>query len=143
MESIADNIKIDKALNANVVNNDTDGTSVGIRTRDYVQNAFWVFIGISGDTLSGTVKLIPTLQESLDSTNGSDGAWTAVAAADIKVTTFAMVDDPAEDDVQQYAEYQGDAPWIRVLIDTTGTHTVGTPITVVSVQTTGRNLPPA
>lgn len=143
MESFFDNFKASRVIPAIVGNNDTEGTGVGVRVRDYKLNAFIVDVGISGDTLSGSVKLQPILKESSDSTDGSDGTWTAVAAADMNASTLALVDDAAEDDVLQIVEYKGDAPWVRVDIDFTGTHTNGIPVAAYVIQGIPRNAPPA
>lgn len=143
MEDFLSNFKVTEIINAIVGNNDTEGLSIGVKVTDYKLNAFGVSIGVSGDTLSGSVKLIPVLKESADSTNGVDGTWTAVDSTDISNSTFALVDDPAEDAVYQVAEYKGDKPWVLVQIDFTGTHTSGTPIQAIAIQGISRKAPPA
>src|ERR1041385_678172 len=134
MNSFFDNFKITEIINAIVGNNDTEGLSIGVNVTNYKLNAFAVSIGVSGDTLSGSVKLQPVLKESSDSTNGVDGTWTAVDSTDIVGSTFAPVDDAAEDAVYQIAEYKGDKPWVLVQVDFTGTHTNGTPIQAIAIQ---------
>lgn len=124
MNSFLDNFRIVKSLDA-VVTDDTEGTGVGVEVK-LSQLAVVIFnIGVSGDTLSGSVKLEPKLQESNDSTDGVDGTWATVDPSNLLASTLSLIDDPAEDDVIQVAEYKGDKGWIRPFVDMTGTHTNG------------------
>lgn len=128
--SLLDGIKITRALKAKIVNDDTEGTGVEIDTQGFDGCAFALDLGISGDTLSGSVKFLAEVQES--DTAGS--GHTTVAAADLVNSTLALVDDPAEDDVLQVVEYVGSKRYVRLFIDTTGTHTVGTPMSAICIQ---------
>jgi hypothetical protein len=128
MRSRKDTTKVVATLTPNVVNDDTDGTGVGVDLRGYGSALVVCHVGVSGDTLSGSVKLLPTLQES----NTLASGYTDVAAAEID-GAFTLVDDAAEDPAVQVVSYLGDSRYVRVLIDTTGTHTVGTPCSAVVV----------
>src|SRR5262245_38578217 len=101
-KSNAHELAITKSITPNVLNNDTDGTGTGVDLRGYGSALAIVHIGVSGDTLSGSVKLLPVLQES--DTLGS--GYTDVAAGDID-GAFTLVDDAAEDDVVQVVGYLG------------------------------------
>lgn len=128
MQSQESVLSVAQTISAILGNNTTEGTGVGVDLRGY-DAALAVFqCGISGDTLSGTVKLQAALEESADNTT-----FTAVAAADLE-GSFALIDDPAEDDVIQVVGYMGSKRYLRVLVTFTGTHTVGTPISAAIVR---------
>lgn len=118
-----------KSITPNVGNNDTDGTGTGVDLKGYESASVVFCIGVSGDTLSGTVYMTPKVQESdSPSTNFTD-----VAAADLD-GTLTVVDDAAEDDVVQSVDYLGSKRYIRAFVDFEGTHTTGTPIAAVVLR---------
>lgn len=134
MRDLHNNIAVVEALETIVVNNDTEGTGAVVDLKGYESAEMIVAVGQSGDTLSGAVKFDLFLQHG-DLANGSDQA--AVTQADCIGTApaglFATVDDPAEDGAVFRIGYKGSKRYIRVFIDTTGTHTNGTPIGAVAV----------
>ena len=142
-QNLADNIFAAKSIEANVVNDDTDGTGVGFDCSPFTEVLAIVDVGVSGDTLSGSVKFQPTLQESDSLASG----YTAVDSSDYYTpawaTAFGLVDDPAEDAVLMAAVYKGDKKYIRVLDDTTGTHTAGTPVSAIFIGFRPRSAPKA
>lgn len=97
-------------------------------------------IGVSGDTLSGSVSIELRLEES----DVSGSGFTAVADEDIilkdgalsgaAVGTFAVIDDPAEDDQVYKVGYRGHKRFVRAVVDFIGTHTNGTPISFTAVR---------
>ena len=102
-----------------------------------------VAVGESGDTLSGSVYIELELQESDD-----DSTYTACANADItnsvtgtNVGTFALIDAAAEDDVVKMCKYLGNKQYVKVNVNVTGTHTNGTPIGVLALQSGENYLP--
>lgn len=132
-------VKVVQVLTPNVVNDDTDGTAGAAADMKGYESALLVAqIGVSGDTLSGSVKLIPVAMESDSPTSG----FTAVAAADL-LGAFTLVDDPAEDDVVQTVAYIGTKRYVKVNIDTTGTHTNGTPCSACVILGHPRVMPTA
>src|ERR1041384_5164656 len=124
--NFGDSVFAAKVIKANVVNDDTDGTGVGFDVSPFAETLFVVDVGISGDTLSGSVKFQPILKE-CDTLSGS---YTAVDSSDYYTpawaTALGLIDDPAEDDVLMAAVYKGDKKFVKIDDDTTGTHTVGT-----------------
>jgi hypothetical protein len=105
---------------------------VGFDTQDDMGLMAVVNMGLSADTLSGTNKIELSWQESDD-----NATFTAVADADMTgpVTgtatgTFAVVDDPAEDETCYKSGYKGNKRYARVNINFSGTHTNGTPMSV-------------
>lgn len=130
--------KVVQVLTPNVVNDDTDGTAGASADMKGYESALLIAqIGVSGDTLSGSVKLIPVAMESDD-----NSSFTAVAAADL-LGAFTLVDAAAEDDVVQTVAYIGSKRYVRVDIDTTGTHTNGTPCSACVVLGHPRVMPAA
>jgi hypothetical protein len=93
-------------------------------------------VGVSGDTLSGSVKILLEVEHSDDGST-----WTDCADADIlgAVTggattgTFAVIDDPAEDDAVYTCAYVGGKRYVRIVDNLVGTHTNGTPISAVAL----------
>lgn len=103
-----------------------------------------VSLGVSLDTLSGSVRIDLEMEESDD---GS--VFTNVANADIVVPdatqkgtegdgVWQVVDDAAEDDKVYKADYIGHKQFARVVVNFVGTHTNGTPLSASYVA--GRAL---
>lgn len=129
------NIAVVEALETIVVNDDTEGTGSTIDTFGYDALEMAVAVGQSGDTLSGSLKLELKLQHG-DLANGSDMA--AVAQGDVLGNwatggIFATVDADGEDGAVYTVGYVGVKRYVRVFVDTTGTHTNGTPIGAVAI----------
>jgi hypothetical protein len=122
-----------------ICNNDTEGKGAAVDLKGY-EGALMIFnIGISADTLSGSVLLTPKLQES-DTT--TDGDFTDVAAGDmLGDEDLTVIDDAAEDPDVQRVSYIGSKRYIRAVVDTTGTHTNGTPLGAVCVLGYPRHMP--
>ena len=120
-----------------------DANSASLDLQQY-RNAFFLnYIGITGDTLSGSIKLELEVQESDD-----DSTWAACADADVRTTvtgtntgTVAVIDDNAEDDVVVLAEYTGTKRYVRMVHNFTGTHTNGIETAVIGLRASDRNLP--
>lgn len=114
----------------------TDLTGSAVDTQGAVGVGLVAHVGTSGDTLSGSVKLEFEVQHS--DASGSGFAACADADIDAAVTgtntgTFAVVDDGAEDALVYKCNYIGNKRYVKVLVNLTGTHTVGTPVSVVAV----------
>lgn len=112
-----------------------DGNGNGIDTRGFDSVMLAAAVGISGDTLSGTVMIELEVEESDD-----DSIYTDVADDDLlnfvagtNGGTFAVVDDAAEDDAVYLTGYRGSKRYVRVVVNVTGTHTNGTPIGAVAI----------
>lgn len=135
MRDLHSNITLVPSIDPIVGNNDTEGTGVGVDLAD-VSAAEMVFhFGISADTLSGSVSVLPVLQES--DTLGS--GYSTVAAADM-IGSLSIIDDPAKDPAVQAVGYTGNKRFIRAFVDFTGTHTNGIPIAAVAVLHRRRHI---
>lgn len=136
MRSVLDDFSAAATIVSAVVNDDTEGTGTGVDLAGYEGAMVFVNVGISGDTLSGSLKSSFSLQESDD-----NSTFTDVAAADIEGSSQpTLIDDAAEDPALIAWGYTGSKRYLRVLDDTTGTHTNGTPVGAVVVRR-GKYLP--
>lgn len=114
-----------------------DVNHVSVDTRGYDSLVFVVGVGISGDTLSGSVFVEFELEDSVD-----DSVWVDAVDGDVQGSiegatntgTFAVVDDPAEDDTVYAGGYIGPERYVRVVQNVTGTHTVGIEVSVAAIQ---------
>lgn len=134
---LLNNVSIDQVLDSVVVTTDINTTTTDMQGFDSCVMA--VLMGDSGDTLSGSVFHELILQHG-DQSDGSD----AVAVGDDDVLlrdgetiasgVFALVDAPAEDSRKFDIGYVGTKRYVRVVIDTTGTHSNGTPMAVAAIK---------
>ena len=133
MRDIANRVKVSSCQPAKVFTADANGTTVDLIGFNSVM--FVVDSGVEGDTLSSSVKFDFILQESSD-----DSTFSAVTAS-TKITEgtvdssgiFLTIDANSETPQTSSIGYIGGLRYARVKIDATGTHTNGTPISVVAV----------
>lgn len=121
-------LSIAKSILSIVANDTTEGTGTSVDLRGY-EGAQVIFnVGLSGDTLSGSVYITLSVQ---DSANGTTG-WADLASTKYRVDAGLLVIDAAADDEAITAVTvlpgAGVARYIRALATFTGTHTNGTPI---------------
>ena len=131
-------------LNVNEIKTaDEDGDSVDNRGFESVLH--FVTLGVSGDTLSVSVKVELKLEDSID-----DVTFVAVTNADhVNINTgssdgvvvepdsngiFATIDDPAEDDLVYAIGYRGLKRHSRVVYDITGSHSNGMPMSNQAIR---------
>lgn len=94
-------------------------------------------VGLSGDTLSGSVKIEYEVEHS-----DNNSTWVDCADADLidavagatNTGTFAVVNSAATDETVYKASYIGGKRYVRVVINVTGTHTNGTPQSIIAVK---------
>jgi len=109
---------------------DVNGASVDLR--EYDGCLITVMVGESNDTLSGSVKIELEIETSDDNSTWVD-ATDAVITNSVTGTntgTFAVIDDAAEDAAVFTTAYLGREAFIRPVVNVTGTHTNGTPISI-------------
>lgn len=121
----------------------TTQTGTGIDKQGFKGTCHIIAIGDSGDTLSGTVYFTLALEESND-----DSTYNACVTADcigqtLAVTTaiFDTIDAPAEDSKNVLVQYVGQKRYSRIVVTITGTHTNGTPIGIVALNTGPVHIP--
>lgn len=135
--------KVVQVLDPATITEDTDCAAVDVS--GYQSATVIVNVGESGDTLSGSVKIELELEESDDNSTFTDVA-DAEAVGYVAGTNdgcFGVIDAAAEDDAVYKVGYIGNARYIRPVINVTGTHTNGTPISATVVLTGGNHGPEA
>lgn len=134
-KDLHNSVKVVAGIDPIVGNNTTEGTGLTIDTLGYESCDMVFHFGVSGDTLSGSVKMQASLEDSPD-----NSTWTAVAAAGLQ-GSLSLIDAAAEDEVVQSVGYIGTQRYVRHLITFTGTHTNGCPISAVAVLGHARHQP--
>ena len=124
---------------------DVDGTTVDLLNYRYC--TFVGSVGTEGDTYSGSVYHEFNVEESAD-----DSSWTDVAAADLTTSVtsistvtgcFGLVDAAAEAPGVFVTTYIGSSRYVRGVTVAGGTHTNGTPLSLVSIKHGAKILPAA
>lgn len=121
----------------------TDITGATVDIGDYGGVRFIANVGISGDTLSGSVMVELELEHSDDGSTWADCADTDLSAyvAGTNDGTWAKIDDAAEDPAIHTVEYRGNKRYVRAMVLKTGTHTNGIPIGIVHERFDKRTRP--
>lgn len=128
MRDIYHNIAASQPLNP-VVSTSTK-TSSAIDLKGYNSLEVLFCVGLSGDTLSGSVYWTLKLQESDD-----DSTYTDVAAADLlNGSATSVINSSSLDETVVPFGYKGGKRYIKAVATPTGTHTNGTPIGVVALR---------
>jgi hypothetical protein len=137
--SLYANTGITSLLVPAVRNSDTASSGLDLQNCD--DAVLVAHLGDSADTLNGSNYIEVEFQES---DTDVDGDYTAVANADLtnyvtgtNVGTVALINAAAEDQVVVFAGYKGSKRYIRLKFNFTGTHSTGTPCSVVGLR--GRN----
>jgi hypothetical protein len=120
-----------------------DANSTGMDLKDADDAALLFYIGNSADTLSGTDKIELEVEESDD-----DSTYTDVADADL--TNYvngtndgcvAVIDAPSEDSLVVAVGYRGSKRYVRGVVNFVGTHSSGTPVSVLGLRGKLRGQP--
>lgn len=132
--SLEDNIgDVTQTVNPATITSDTNGT--GMDKQGWGSTKHIVNVGESGDTWSGSDYFDIIIQDSAD--NSTFAAVTDATKLNGTMTTLAsgivdVFDAEAEDNALSEIEYIGDKRYSRIVIDATGTHSNGTPMSAVS-----------
>lgn len=140
MRSLLTSLKVVNMLHPIVGNNDTEGTPASSLDKLGYDSAVAITqVGVTGDTLSGSVKYTLIAEDSDDNvtfapvTEASYLQLGSGTAAPDSNGIVATIDDNAEDDVILSVGYLGPKRYFRTRLDFTGTHTNGTPISMVGL----------
>lgn len=122
-----------------------DANCTGVSMVGYSSVAFIVTMGDSGDTLSGSVKWELEIEESDDNSTYTDAPNASVRnyVTGTNTGTFAVIDAPSEDSTVFIGQYTGTKKYCRCVLNSTGTHTNGTPIGVIAIRSGANVLPVA
>lgn len=124
MKTLVNNLKIVSTMVPVLANDTTEGTGVGVDCRGAGQVLMVAQQGISGDTLSGSLKWVITFEDS------DDNSTFATIADAYLIGGYGThtIDAAAEDPTLIVREYTGGKRYVRIVWTATGTHTNGTPI---------------
>jgi hypothetical protein len=138
MRDIYNNINIAHALNPQTAT--TTKTSSAIDLLGYNSACVLFVLGASGDTLSGSVYWTLKLQHSDD-----DSSYSDVTLADLVGNTAAttVVDSAGEAQQTYKFGYNGSKRYLKGVATHTGTHTNGTPMTILGLRGTASLSPVA
>lgn len=132
MRDLFNRIDVKQSVDAVIRTADVNGTGVDLQ---FYNGAIVLYhFGITGDTLSGTVKVACVLEDSDD-----DSTYAAVAAAN-RLGSLQTVDDNTEDQATYVVGYIGAKRYIRAVFDFTGTHTNGIEVGADVVRWRKRHL---
>ncbi len=130
MRDLYHNILVSQHLNP--VNSSVTRTSTTIDRQGFDAVEVLFAIGLSGDTLSGSVFWTLKLQHSDD-----DSSYSDVPLADLNNSAATVVINSASLDETVYAfGYQGNKRYLKAVATPTGTHTNGTPIGMIALRGT-------
>jgi len=137
MRDLYHNIAVSQPLNP--VNSTATKTSAAIDLQGY-SSALVVFcIGLSGDTLSGSVYWTLKLQHSDD-----DSSYSDTSTADLNNTAATVVVNSSTLDEAAYGfGYAGNKRYLKAVATPTGTHSNGTPIGILALRDTAAYRPVA
>jgi hypothetical protein len=140
MKDLVHNLLAVKSIDPIVGNNTTEGTGTGVDLAGFDAALMLAHLGVSGDTLSGSVYVTVGFQES----DSLGSGYADIAAADLLGgANNVVVDAAAEDEVIIARSYIGAKQYVRILITFTGTHTNGMPIAAVVIKGKARHAPVA
>lgn len=141
MRDFEANVLVNQVVDPVVADTDADEDGSSVDLKDYKHVFFVANIGESGDTLSSSVYIELELEESDD-----DSSFTDVDDADMTNTvdgandgTFAKI-VLAGDDKRYVTQYKGSARYVRPVVNMTGTHTNGTPVSVTAFRFGARRV---
>lgn len=125
MISTLSKIKVSQTLVPILGNTTAEGTGVYADRQGFQDAVMVAQVGISGDTLSGSLYWTIAFQES----DAPGSGFANIAAADLDGgANDWVINAPAEDPTTIVRGYKGVKRYLRILFTQTGTHTNGTPI---------------
>lgn len=128
MRDLYHNVLVSQHLNPVV--STTTKTSTAIDLQGYSGAMVAFSIGLSGDTLSGSVFWTLKLQHSDDNTT-----YTDLALTDLNNPSLTVVINSSSLDETVYSfGYQGAKRYLRAVATPSGTHTNGTPIGMLALR---------
>jgi hypothetical protein len=135
-------LDVEASLSPVLVKDTATGTGLAVDLKGYEGAVIMLHYGISLDTLSGSIYVVPSIQHSADGSTG----WADIAATKYRLDTCinattlnvwtrdttltTAIDAAAEDDLLMkftLVPGAGINRYVRTLFTVTGTHTNGTP----------------
>jgi len=117
---------------------DVNGASID--RKDHDGALFIAAVGASGDTLSGSVYLEIELEHCDDNSTwvDCDNSDLSSSVTGNNTGTAAKIDAADEDDLVYTVAYMGIKRYVRPVLNVTGTHSSGIPVSVVCQQNRAR-----
>ena len=128
MKDIYRNLMV--TAHVNPVTATTTKPSTAVDMQGYNSAMVCFSLGVSGDTLSGSVYWTLKLQHSSDDSSYTDVATTDVAGG----VNSVVVDSSSEDEIVYKFGYIGNKRYLKGVATPTGTHTNGTPMAVLALR---------
>lgn len=133
LRELVGKLKLVSSLLPAVRTADANGSAADLQGYDSAEIV--AHIGLSGDTLSGSVKMEVEVEHSDD-----NSSWSDCADADLSSTvtgtntgTIAVIDAAADDEQIYKSGYKGNKRYVRVVFNYTGTHTNGLPASAMII----------
>lgn len=121
------------------INSTVTRTSSTIDLQGYNSASVVISMGLAGDTLSGSLYWTLKIQHSDD-----DSTYTDVAIADLNSSSLTVVvNSPSLDRTAYNFGYAGSKRYLKAVATPTGTHSVGTPISMLALRATAAYSPVA
>lgn len=127
---------------------DADANGVAVDTKDFGSLTFGIYVGVGGITFTTTNKVEFTMQESDDNstwTAAPDDALildpTAAAPGGTGIVRTLNAAKAAADTTMATVGYRGKKRYARIRAEFGGTHSSGTPMAVVAIQSHPRVRP--
>lgn len=135
MRDLYHNVLVTQHLNP--VTSSTTKTSTAIDLKGFNGAEVVFAIGLSGDTLSGSVLWTLKLQHSDD-----DSSYSDVTTADLNNSSATVVIDSSSEDETAYSfGYIGNKRYLKAVATPTGTHSNGTPIGIIALRGNAAYMP--
>jgi len=116
-------------------------TGTGIDKQGFDGTCHIIALGASGDTISGSVYYTLKLEDSDDDSTYASAVTADVIGQTLTAGVFATIDAPADDEQNYLVQYVGAARYSRIVMTITGTHTNGTPVSIVALNVGSRHIP--
>lgn len=129
MRDLYHNLLVTQHLSPVVSTTAKTSTAIDLQGFDSVEVVF--AIGLSADTLSGSVYWTLKLQHSDDNVEYAD-----TAAADHSGSATVVIDAASEDETSYAFGYVGNKRYLKAVATPTGTHSNGTPIGIIALRGT-------
>lgn len=133
LRDLVNKLKLAAALLPAVRTADANGSTID--TQGYDAVGLEAHIGLSGDTLSGSVMIEMEVEHSDDGSSWSDcaNADLSVSVTGTNTGTFAVIDAAADDEQAYKTDYIGAKRYVRIVANFTGTHTNGCPLSALGL----------
>lgn len=136
MKNLSNSLKRTLVLDPDVYTSSNASSSIDIQ--GFSSNQMVIIVGQSGDSLSSSVHWDFKLQDSDSSSSG----FSDVSSSNLFESSSTITVDSSSDDQKSYSfNYRGSKRYLRVNSSATGTHTNGTPFSILAIQSHAGNQP--